>query len=64
MEQIFQALKSKTVWYAIALAVLSILQGNLTILELTPVMQMYAGMAIAAGIVVLRIVTTQPILEK
>ena len=64
MEQITQALKSKTVWYAVALAVLSILQGNLSILELTPVLQMYAGMAIAAGIVVLRIVTTQPISEK
>jgi hypothetical protein len=64
MNTLTQALKSKTVWYAIVLALLSILQGNLQVLNLTPVMQMYAGMAIAAGIVVLRFVTTQPITEK
>jgi hypothetical protein len=64
MNQITQALKSKTVWYAIALALLSILQGNLEAFHLTPVVQMYVGMAVAAGIVVLRFVTTQPILEK
>lgn len=58
------ALKSRTVWYAIALALLSVLQGNLAVFNLTPLVQMYVGMAVAAGIVVLRIVTTQPISEK
>ena len=58
------ALKSKTVWYAIILAVLSILQGNLQVFNLTPAVQMYVGMAVAAGIVVLRFLTTQPISEK
>jgi hypothetical protein len=58
------ALKSKTVWYAIVLAVLSILQGNLQVFNLTPVAQMYVGMAVAAGIVVFRFLTTQPISEK
>lgn len=58
------ALKSKTVWYAIILAVLSIVQGNLAVFNLTPMTQMYVGMAVAAGIVVLRFLTTQPISEK
>jgi uncharacterized membrane protein YgaE (UPF0421/DUF939 family) len=64
VNQIAQALKSKTVWYAIVLALLSILQGNLQVFNLTPALQMYAGMAIAAGIVVLRFLTTQPVSEK
>jgi hypothetical protein len=46
------------------LALLSILQGNLQVFNLTPALQMYAGMAIAAGIVVLRFLTTQPVSEK
>lgn len=61
---ITQALKSKTVLYAIALALLSILQGNLAVFNLTPQMQMYVGMAVAAGIIVLRAVTTAPLSEK
>lgn len=61
---IIQALKSKTVLYAIALALLSILQGNLAVFNLTPQMQMYVGMAVAAGIIVLRAVTTAPLSEK
>lgn len=61
---ITQALKSKTVLYAIALALLSILQGNLAVFNLTPQMQMCVGMAVAAGIIVLRAVTTSPLSEK
>jgi hypothetical protein len=64
MDQITQALKSKTVWYAIALSLLSILQGQLELFHLTPIVQMYVGMAVSAGIIVLRFVTTQPISEK
>lgn len=58
------ALKSKTVWYAIVLAVLSVLQGNLQLFNLTPTAQMYVGMAIAVGVVILRFLTTQPVSEK
>ena len=64
MEYIAQALKSKTVLFGIALAVLSALQGNLQLLNLDATGQMYAGMAISAAIIVLRAVTSQPLSEK
>jgi hypothetical protein len=54
MQNIIQALKSRTVLFAIALAVLSVLQGE----------QMYAGIAISVAVTVLRIVTTQPLIDK
>ena len=56
--------KSKTIWFSILLAVLSVVQGYLHVLPLTPVNQMYAGLAIAAVVTVLRAVTTQPLGEK
>lgn len=39
-------------------------QGYVGLLPLTPVQQMYVGIAISVIVTVLRIVTTQPILEK
>ena len=57
-------LKSKTIWFSVLLAVLSVVQGYLHVLQLTPVNQMYAGLAIAAVVTVLRAVTTQPLKEK
>ena len=57
-------LKSKTVWYAIIIAVLSIVQGYINLLPMTPVAQMFVGIAISVGIVILRLLTTQPISEK
>jgi len=57
-------LKSKTVWYAILIAVLSIVQGYIGLLPMTPIAQMAVGIAISVGIVVLRLITTQPISEK
>ncbi len=57
-------LKSKTVWYAILIAVLSIVQGYIGLLPMTPVLQMFVGIGISVGIVILRLVTTQPISEK
>jgi uncharacterized membrane protein AbrB (regulator of aidB expression) len=57
-------LKSKTVWYAIIIAVLSIVQGYIGLLPMTPVAQMFIGIAISVGIVILRLLTTQPISEK
>ncbi len=56
--------KSKTVWYAILIAVLSIVQGYIGLLPMTPVLQMFVGIGISVGIVILRLVTTQPISEK
>ena len=57
-------LKSKTVWYAIIIAVLSIVQGYIGLLPMTPVAQMAVGVTISVGIVILRLLTTQPISEK
>jgi hypothetical protein len=57
-------LKSKTVWYAIIIAVLSIVQGYIGLLPMTPVAQMFVGIAISVGIVILRLVTTTAISEK
>jgi hypothetical protein len=57
-------LKSKTVWYAIIIAVLSIVQGYIGLLPMTPVAQMVVGIVISVGIVILRLLTTQPIGDK
>jgi quinol-cytochrome oxidoreductase complex cytochrome b subunit len=57
-------LKSKTVWYAIIIAVLSIVQGYIGLLPMTPIEQMVIGIIISVGIVILRLLTTQPISEK
>ena len=64
MNQIKQALKSKTVLFSIALAVLSILQGYVGILPVSPMGQAVAGCIIASCIVVLRAVTTVPLNQK
>lgn len=57
-------LRSRTVWFAIALAVLSILQGYVGLLPLSQVGQMVVGIVIAVAVTLLRIITTQPIAEK
>lgn len=64
MNTITQLLKSKTVLFALLLAVLSILQGYVGLLPLPPIQQMYVGLAISVIVTVLRLVTTQPISEK
>ena len=64
MNTIKQALKSRTVLYGIAVAVLSILQGYVGFIPASPWVQAIVGCSIASGIVVLRFITTQPISEK
>ena len=61
---IIQALKSRTVWFAIALAVLSVLQGFVLQLPIPPWGHAIVGSVIAAAIVVLRAITTQPLANK
>ena len=61
---ILQLLKSRTVIFAILLAVLSIVQGYVGLLPLTPISQMFVGCGIAVCITILRIITTTPISEK
>jgi hypothetical protein len=58
------ALRSRTVWFAIILAVLSVLQGFVLHLPIPPWGQAAVGSAIAAAIVVLRAITTQPLAAK
>jgi hypothetical protein len=64
MTTIIQLLKSRTVLFAILLAVLSVVQGYIGLLPLTQIQQMYVGIAISVIVALLRIVTTQPISEK
>lgn len=61
MKQVF---KSRTIWYAIALAILSILQGFVLQLPIPAWGHAIVGCAIAVGIVILRAITTQPLSEK
>ena len=64
MTTILQLLKSRTVLFALLLAVLSVLQGYVGLLPLPPVQQMYVGLAISVIVTLLRLVTPQPISEK
>jgi len=64
MSLILQSLKSKTVQFSIALAVLSILQGYVGILPVSPAGQAMVGCIIASCVTVLRFVTTGPLSAK
>jgi len=64
MINITKLLKSRTVIFALLLAVLSVLQGYVGLLPLSPMQQMYVGISISVIVTILRIVTTQPISEK
>ena len=62
-----QLLKSRTVWFVIALAVLSILQGYVglpPIGPIGPIGQMFVGIAIGVAVVLLHTIITKPIGEK
>ena len=56
--------RSKTIWFAIALAVMSVLQGFVMHLPISPAGQALVGSVVAAIIVVLRFVTTMPLDQK
>ena len=64
MNQLKQALKSRTVQFGIGVAVLSVLQGFVGYLPADPAIQAIVGCAIASGIVILRFMTTMPVSEK
>jgi hypothetical protein len=61
---ILQLLKSRTVLFAVFLAVLSILQGYVFLLHISPVQQMFVGIGLSVIVTILRIITTQPITAK
>jgi hypothetical protein len=54
MNTLITTLKSKQVLWAIVIAILSVLQGYVMELQLTPVHQMIAGVVIAIVVVLLK----------
>ena len=58
-----QLLKSRTVKFSLILSVLSVGQGFIATLPLTPVHQMFIGLAIAVVTIVLRAFTKVPVDE-
>ena len=63
-EQMLKVVKSKTVWFSMVLALLSVAQGFVFQLELTTTQEMYLGAGIAMAIAFLRAITTTPLSEK
>lgn len=61
---ISQILNSKTVQLAIIIAVLSVLQGFVFLLPITPLQQMFVGLGIAVVVTILRFVTTSSLQDK
>jgi hypothetical protein len=64
MNTLKAALKSRTVLFALVVALLSVLQGFVGLLPIGPFSQMCIGLVIAFMVVILRFVTTTPIGEK
>jgi hypothetical protein len=64
MKQILQVLKSRTIQFSIALAVLSLLQGYIGFLPVSPAGQAIVGSVLAGCVVVLRAVTTTSLITK
>ena len=59
-----QLIKSKTMLFSVALAMLSVSQGLVIELALTPMQQSIVGMVIAGAIAALRIITITAIADK
>lgn len=64
MQLLLSALRSKTIIFSVALAVLSVFQGYIAQLPLTPIEQMWVGMGVAGAVALLRAVTTTALIEK
>jgi len=64
MPTISQLIKSKTMLFSVALAMLSVSQGFIIELAITPIQQGIVGMIIAGAIAALRIITTTAIADK
>ena len=59
-----KALKSKTIWFAIAVGILSVLQGFIFVLPFEPHWQALIGIILAVIIVLLRFSTKGAIDDK
>ena len=64
MPNLIQLFKSRTVLFALVLAVLSVLQGYVGLLPLAPKDQMLVGIAISVVVTILRLVTTTAVSDK
>ena len=63
MNTLKSALKSRTILFALLIAILSVLQGFVYILPITPVHQMYIGLLVSVAVVFLRFITTTPVIK-
>ena len=61
---ISKAFRSRTIWFAIIVAVLSVLQGFVFYVPIEPVYQAVIGVALAVIITVLRFATTESLDDK
>lgn len=61
MKTLKSALQSRTVWYAIVIAILSVMQGYVFLLHITPYYQMLVGVIISIGIIFFRFITKTPL---
>ncbi len=57
-------LKSKTMWFSAILAVLSVAQGFVLQVPMSPELQGLVGAVVAAIVAYLRAVTTKPLFDK
>ena len=57
-------LRSRTMWFSVLLAALSVIQGSIAQLSLDPQTQMLIGIVVAAAVAVLRAITTQPLADR
>ena len=64
MPTLSQLIRSKTMLFSVSLAMLSVSQGFIVQLALTPMQQSIVGMVIAGAIAALRIITTTPLADK
>jgi threonine/homoserine efflux transporter RhtA len=64
MQTLIQLLKSRTIIFAILLAILPLFAQYIGVFNLTPIQQMIALQVIAAIVAILRVITTQPISDK
>jgi len=64
MQLLLTTLKSRTILFSVALAVLSVAQGYIGLFVLDQKAQAVVGMAIAGVVALLRAVTTLPLSDK
>ena len=64
MQTLLNAIKSRTILFSVALAVLSVAQGYIGLFVLDQQAQALVGMGIAGAIALLRAVTTTALTEK